>query len=231
MSLQTTTDKQQLDRDLQALTDAIAAAEQGERKVVQLHGPARPVLSRLLDNGALERALLMLERDGSEPRIAVHPRTHSGPPTVSELLQEDHRRLDAIAEEMVALARTDPTRALKLAQIFAEGLQRHIRIEEDILFPEFEAHTGMKHGGPTFVMRNEHREIERHLTTVLNTVQKLADTGPDTQLLDTLSQSFSDLVDVLSPHNVKEEQVLYPMSDRALGAKGLPQVLQRIVLF
>ena len=43
---------------------------------------------------------------------------------------------------------------------FKFGLHRHIAWEEEILFPLFEEKTGMTDGGPTFVMREEHRQIK-----------------------------------------------------------------------
>jgi uncharacterized protein (DUF2249 family) len=82
--------------------------------------------------------------------------------SLSEALGWDHDRLDAIWREVFEARRGgDYAGAREAFARFELGLRRHIRFEEELLFPAFEAAAGMPpEGGPTGVMRAEHREIE-----------------------------------------------------------------------
>ena len=73
--------------------------------------------------------------------------------TVMEYLMTDHRRLDGIMETCrdLAAAGNMSAAASKFGE-FRKGLMRHIKIEEGLLFPEFEMATGLdRSSGPTGV--------------------------------------------------------------------------------
>ena len=130
---------------------------------------------------------------------------------VSEALAWDHDRLEAIEDRAFRLYAAGDTTAARTAWAeFDLGLRRHIRFEEDILFPTFERVTGMPPGaGPTLVMRIEHLRIEELLAAIGGA---LHGAGTSPLLLR------SELHRVLGEHNEKEELVLYPMTDQSLGA-------------
>jgi hemerythrin-like domain-containing protein len=83
-------------------------------------------------------------------------------------------------------------------------------MEEEVLFPAFEEETGMA-GGPTRMMRAEHREFRSLLRRLEDALaQEDADAWlGNAETLRILSQQ----------HDMKEEGVLYPMMDRALAAR------------
>ena len=91
---------------------------------------------------------------------------------------------------------------------FTCGLDRHIEAEEQVLFPDFERRTGMT-SGPTVVMRAEHIEIRKWMAAAAAALDARDPAG----FRDALGQ----LRDVLEGHNLKEEQILYPMADEAAG--------------
>jgi hemerythrin superfamily protein len=62
----------------------------------------------------------------------------------------------------------------------------------------------MTDGGPTFVMRQEHREIEKTLDALHKKVQRQ---DPESDLEEKL------LLNILGEHNFKEEHILYPAID------------------
>lgn len=218
----------ELDGAVAKLREARDAAAKGARRSVALGRAARPALAAVLaENGGA--VLWMLEREGDAGAVAAHPRTSEGPVSVTELLEEDHRRLDALAEGMFAAAR-DGRDATALASAFTEGLARHIRIEEEVLFPVFEARTGMTRG-PTTVMRMEHRAIEQQLANVREAVARLAAAPGDKDALTDLEDARAMLVGILEAHNAKEENVLYPMTDRVLPGAERDDVVRRIVLY
>jgi regulator of cell morphogenesis and NO signaling len=140
---------------------------------------------------------------------------------INEALSWDHDRLDSLeAAAFQARAAGDLAAAYDLYAEFAFGLRRHIGFEEDLLFPAFEAGSGMPPtAGPTAVMRAEHREILRLLEEIeLGIGDAAAAVAP-------LRASFHA---VLGEHNVKEEQVLYPAVDQQLKDDGADALVRRI---
>jgi iron-sulfur cluster repair protein YtfE (RIC family) len=120
---------------------------------------------------------------------------------------DDHDRLDQLLATYRRSKRVDFDRAKQAFKEFKVGLQRHILWEERILFPAFEEKTGMHGHGPTVVMRAEHREIARCLEAIHDKV-RVRDLETD--------REEEALVEILSAHNQKEEDILYPALDRLL---------------
>src|SRR5262245_5993745 len=142
--------------------------------------------------------------------------------TVTRYLSWDHDRLDAIlastAQEVDESRMAD---AAKTYEEFDQGLRRHIRIEEELLFPLFEARTGVS-SGPTVVMRAEHREIEKAIGLMRDALARQDAPG----FLDALRFLRSVLLD----HNAKEEHVLYPTTDRLLSPVERAALVGRITI-
>lgn len=131
-------------------------------------------------------------------------------PTVTRFLTEDHRACDALWAEVEASADAAAGAELRASfQRFADAMARHFDFEEGVLFPAFEAATGMTRGGPTFVMRAEHEQMRRVLDGMAAAVA--ADRRED--LLD----AGDTLLMLIQQHNLKEEHMLYPASDAHVG--------------
>jgi len=143
----------------------------------------------------------------------------SGQKTISEFYEQDHDRLDELFKTFQKLKRSDFAKAKEAFKEFKFGLQRHIVWEEDVLFPLWEEKTGMSEGGPTFVMRSEHRQIGRQLEAIH---AKVADQNPGSD------QEEQALLDLLGSHNIKEERVLYPSIDQLTSAKERETVFQNM---
>ena len=139
---------------------------------------------------------------------------------VTEALGWDHDRLDALEKAAMEDWGAGETRAAgELHLRFVFGLLRHIRFEESVLFPEFERVSGMPADrGPTAVMRVEHRTIEALLEDLREAVASGVRPAEPTR---------ADLRALLHQHNVKEENILYPMLDRALDAQAADAVVHR----
>ena len=123
---------------------------------------------------------------------------------------EDHDRLDELFRQFQTLKYTDFAKAKESFRQFKVGLERHILWEEGILFPEFEAKTGMQNVGPTEVMRMEHRQI-KGLLQEMNA--KVCAENPQTELEE------ASFLSILSLHNEKEEHILYPAIDDMLNSQ------------
>jgi hemerythrin-like domain-containing protein len=128
--------------------------------------------------------------------------------TVTGYLSIDHDRLDDLLAEVTDLmAAGHGEEAARIVAGFAAGLRRHIRLEDELLFPTFDRLTGMT-GGPTTVMREEHRAIEGFLTALVDAVERHDRAG--------FAREKADLIGVLGDHNAKEEAIVYPMTDSHL---------------
>ena len=139
--------------------------------------------------------------------------------TVRTFMTDDHRRCDDLfAEAEQALGQKNLAAAKAAFEHFRTSVLAHFDSEEKTLFPTFEAKTGMTMG-PTQVMRMEHEQMRGLIDEAM---QALADDNVD----DYLGQAETLLI-MMQQHNMKEENVLYPMCDEHLRAET-PELLQRL---
>ncbi|NHZ69710.1 MAG: hemerythrin domain-containing protein [Thermotogales bacterium] len=127
---------------------------------------------------------------------------------ISKFFSNQHRACDTAFEKMEeAISDGDWPQAETLFDQLSRDTLQHFSNEEQGLFPLFEEKTGMR-AGPTQVMRGEHVELRELLQRMGDAVR-----GKDQdEALGTAETFFL----FLQQHNVKEEQVLYPMADQAL---------------
>ncbi len=137
--------------------------------------------------------------------------------TVSELLESEHRRIGDDLESFRRSLDRGEVEATAFERA-ASVLQRHIYLEEDILFPKVEP-LGL--AGPASVMAMEHGEISGNLLAIQDGIRQ----GADPALLQEL---FTTLTTVLDGHNLKEERILYPAADRLLAESGDSDILQTL---
>ncbi len=130
--------------------------------------------------------------------------------TIRDFMGSDHRVCDdlfASAESAVAQKNWDS--AQTLFDRFQATMNRHLSREETVLFPAFETRIGNSRG-PTEVMRSEHAQMR-------DLMQGMADAiaANDQNVCLGLSETLNML---MQQHNMKEENMLYPMSDQVLGS-------------
>jgi len=129
-----------------------------------------------------------------------------------EFFGQDHRDCDARWADVEELLDTEDIEAARPAwQKFLAGMQRHIAMEEEVLFPAFEAASGMHDTGPTAVMRLEHNQI-RALLDEIGTAIGSGDYEQALEVGDTLLM-------LIQTHSAKEEEVLYPMAENLLSGR------------
>jgi hemerythrin-like domain-containing protein len=132
--------------------------------------------------------------------------------TTTPLFQH-HKHCDelfASAEEACADGNWDA--GGKAFALLLDQIETHFTSEEDILFPAFESATGMT-SGPTEVMRGEHRQMRDLLAQMQGALA--ARDG------DTFGGAAETLLILMQQHNMKEENILYPMCDNALDASNV----------
>jgi len=139
--------------------------------------------------------------------------------TVHQHFTEDHRRLDRLMQTFQSQKRSDFVAASSAFHEFRLGLRRHIVWEEELLFPFFEKLSQGGVGGPTQVMREEHRLIKDALE---NLHEKVGSSDPD------CDAQVQALMDLLSVHNRKEENILYPMFDETLDPAARARLFRQM---
>lgn len=139
--------------------------------------------------------------------------------TIRSFMTDDHRRCDDFfAEAEQAIGKKNIEAARAAFGHFRSAVLAHFECEEKTLFPTFEAKTGMSMG-PTQVMRMEHQQMR----ALFDDAQSAIDAG-DTD--DYLGIAETLLI-MMQQHNMKEENILYPMCDQHLTDE-LPAVLERL---
>ncbi|MGE5469248.1 MAG: hemerythrin domain-containing protein [Bacteroidota bacterium] len=139
--------------------------------------------------------------------------------SIRNFMTDDHRHCDdlfATAEEAMADHKIEL--AGNAFALFRKAMLAHFDSEENTLFPAFEAKTGMSMG-PTQVMRMEHVQMR----SLLEDAERALQAGDADEYLG-LAET---LLIMMQQHNMKEENMLYPMCDQHLVAE-LPAVLQRL---
>jgi len=128
---------------------------------------------------------------------------------ILEFMRDDHRACDnAYAGAESALIDKKMEEANRAFADFSKATLHHFDMEEKELFITFEKRTGMM-GGPTQMMRYEHQQLRSLLESM-----RLA--LAEERINDFFGIGESMMI-MLQQHNMKEEQMLYPMIDRALG--------------
>lgn len=131
--------------------------------------------------------------------------------TFAAFFTHDHAQCDnRFADAEDAVSNQDWRRADSVYPAFSQAMAHHFAMEETVLFPAFEAATGQA-GGPTQVMRSEHAQMNDLLDNM-----RAALAARDRERFLGLAET---LLWLMRQHNMKEENILYPMCDQALGAQ------------
>jgi iron-sulfur cluster repair protein YtfE (RIC family) len=156
-----------------------------------------------------------------------------------EPLRRAMRDLESRGEAAVEGSRA----ALQAAgHMMAGELLAHARREDEALFPALEAVFGAG-GGPTAVMRQEHRDIHAQAERFRTTLRELEDVehpaivagGAKLRAMaateagaEDLLASSREVVRLLDLHFAKEEEVLFPMARQVLTAEAMAEVARKI---
>ena len=129
---------------------------------------------------------------------------------ISEFLTADHRRCEALFEDAArAQGSGDWEGCRERLGAFRAALHAHLAAEEQVLFPAFDATTGIT-AGPTEVMRCEHEQM----------LERLGELDAALAARDAVrfAERAASLAGLMAAHGAKEENILYPACDEALPA-------------
>jgi hemerythrin superfamily protein len=139
--------------------------------------------------------------------------------SVGQLLTDDHVKMDKLLGDLAAML--DDHQVERAQPVFPElsgALLRHIRLEEEVLFPALSRNRLFR--PPCLCMQSEHRRIEFELAAAGDAIAH----GHVAEARLALER----LAHLLADHNVKEERVLYPRADAALSSAELAHVTAQL---
>jgi hemerythrin-like domain-containing protein len=140
--------------------------------------------------------------------------------SVKTYLTEEHRQCDELYAKVEKLIQEDNwDNVLEAFDAFKKATLLHFKKEEDILFPAFEETTGIVMG-PTQVMRMEHTQAKELIDRMEKAIKER---NKNTFL--SLGDTFMVLI---QQHNMKEEQILYPMCDQHLIISDIIESMERL---
>ena len=129
-----------------------------------------------------------------------------------------------------------------ISRMVETQLALHAKKEDEALFPPIEAIIGAE-GGPTYVMRAEHKaihgqgELLRRTLHELNAVEhpKIVAGGEQLRRLaasggsaEALRSNAEEIIRLLDMHFGKEEQILFPMAANLLDEATLAEIAQKM---
>ena len=133
--------------------------------------------------------------------------------TATKVLPAHHKHCDELfAAAELAASKGRWAECREAYGAFRREMAAHFATEEEVLFPAFEAESGSL-GGPTQMMRLEHGQMNA-----------LMNAGDQAALADDANGFFGaldTLLIMMQQHNMKEENILYPMCERALAGREL----------
>ena len=199
---------------------------------VEIYAEARAVLSALLDEHILAVVVPLIERHGPHSRIGLYPRMTEGPMGIGELLEEDHHRLWALESRVETLAREGHVDTVLVATLLAEGLRRHVAIEEELVIPAYRDQGGPGVDAAAAFVHREHELIRAQVDLVVEHARKrIGGEVPRETWASELLRALHFLRAIEAEHTKREERALFPKLDRHLSADAKRALLHRIVLF
>ena len=127
--------------------------------------------------------------------------------SVNSTYTEDHEHLRQLFQRFQSLKGTDRSEARNVFHQFKSELERHIRWEEQILFPWFNHKYANLKYSPIPILNREHGQILVYLDDI---ARKLARDDFDTKVDEDAIEMVIDM------HNQKEEGELFPALDKVL---------------
>jgi len=140
--------------------------------------------------------------------------------SITSFMTDDHRACDDVFVDFENMIADQNWETLKNSwAVFSNKLLNHFEMEETVLFPAFESATGMTNG-PTAVMRSEHQQMRNLCLEIEQAV---------TSQNEDQCQGIADtLMIMIQQHNMKEEQMLYPMTDQHTNAADVIAAMKSV---
>lgn len=135
-------------------------------------------------------------------------------------MNADHAKLDRMLDDFLA-AEINSGKAKKYFADFHDYIRLHIKLEDTVLFPRFDAYMGMTEGiGPTIVARRDHGNIIK----LLLDLRKHSE-ADDKEKIQYVSLHLHR---VMKKHHDREKEIQYPLTDMLIEPAEWQRILQEI---
>lgn len=150
----------------------------------------------------------------------------------TEILREEHRTIELVLSALEGMANlvdqqgrldaVDAGKAIEFIRSFAD--KYHHAKEEDLLFVEMESVGFSREAGPIAVMLYDHDAGRRHVRQMDEA--RAAYLKDDRSAATRFAEHASQFAALLRAHIQKEDNILYPMADDALGEASQKALLE-----
>ncbi|RZI42047.1 hemerythrin domain-containing protein [Herbaspirillum sp. HC18] len=132
--------------------------------------------------------------------------------TICEYLKFDHQRCDDLFERVeTSIAERNWKDGIHRFRLYDNLMRQHIRMEEKILLPAF-AQAMAGSAGPISMLQAEHVRIHGLIERMWEAIREF-------NAID-FALHAETLTLLMQEHTMKEDDMLYPLLDRALGANS-----------
>jgi len=130
--------------------------------------------------------------------------------TIGDAFAHDHRRLEQALAASMAHAGAGRWEAAAVAfAVFRRGIERHMEVEEEVLFPAVEAGAETP---LTAILRKGHRDLRVFFDELDDALQA--------RDADECARITASIRALLERHDEKEEAELYPVAQARLGTNA-----------
>jgi len=130
---------------------------------------------------------------------------------IFKIMVKEHEVIESLLNDFKKFQDKDPTEAKRIFQAFVWNIEKHMFLEEKILYNVYSVWNG--NIGGMFEILEQHGEI-------LALIKKVKNSYSD-------KNSLSALRELLRDHFVLEETVLYPNLDKALNGEQKELFIER----
>jgi hemerythrin-like domain-containing protein len=145
---------------------------------------------------------------------------------ILQALDAMEARLEAMGDEPTSADREFFEQAVEFLRGFADTC--HHGKEGDLLFTKMAARGFPTQGGPIAVMLSEHQAGRAFIRGMAEGAAKI---GTDPRAGELIDRNARGYLDLLRNHIAKENQVLFPMADRALSPEDQRELSQAFERF
>jgi iron-sulfur cluster repair protein YtfE (RIC family) len=138
---------------------------------------------------------------------------------VLKIMDKDHEELAKLFTQFILSVNSNSDQSIELFSRLKQNLKRHFQWEEKVLFPLFEEQSGPSGGDTTFVLKNEHIQIDKMF------ISKIDKILPEKKYAD-ISTLAIGLEEMLTMHRNYENDIFYPWFDDSLDELERVRVLK-----
>lgn len=139
---------------------------------------------------------------------------------VTRFMDADHIYIDQLWVEFLA----EKENSIKAAQFFDKfqtHIQKHIHLEDTVLFPRFDVYTGLSDKeGPTVLARRDHEAITKLMAAVKSACE--------IRNMKEIQRLGEHLQRALFKHRERENKIQYPVLDSFISEDEWSHILERV---